>query len=220
MPDLDEALPQLTLSEYTSRLASGDPVPGGGSAAAVAASLGASLIAMVARLSEGRARYASYEMTHARVGAAGERWRIRFLSLAEEDERAYAAFSEARRRAKDPSAEAEGSQAALRAAARLAAEVPLAVVSGCRSAIDEVEALAGRSNLNAASDLEVAAYLLQAAARGAAANVLANLPSAGDEGFAGGMTAAVESHLKEIERTVPRVRELAMRGELRRPESE
>ena len=47
--------------------------------------------------------------------------------------------------------------AARRAAAREASEVPLAVVRECAGLLDQIESMAGRSNLNAASDLEVGA---------------------------------------------------------------
>ncbi|MGZ6269312.1 MAG: cyclodeaminase/cyclohydrolase family protein, partial [Candidatus Limnocylindrales bacterium] len=62
----------LTLAEFIERLASPDPVPGGGSASAVAAALGAGLVSMVAQLSRGRQRYEAYGATLDRALAAGD----------------------------------------------------------------------------------------------------------------------------------------------------
>src|SRR2546430_45303 len=61
------------------------------------------------------------------------------------------------------------------------------------------ESLVGRSNPNAASDLDVATLLGEAAARGAAANVLINLPSVDDETYVGEATDRVMRLLDSIE---------------------
>ncbi len=205
----------LTLGAFVDELASAQPVPGGGSASAVAASLAAGLVAMVAALSIGRPKYAPYSETHAKAAAAGTALTDRLLDIADEDSAAYADFAAALKLPKETDAEQAARTTALRAAARTAANVPLACVEACREVVVAAESLAGRCNLNASSDLAVACLLAGAAAHGAGANVLVNLPMVGDEAYAADMRAKVESLLGEIDEMSRITREIVARGDLR-----
>jgi methenyltetrahydrofolate cyclohydrolase len=208
----------LSLSEFSERLASDEAVPGGGSASAVAASLAASLLAMVARLSLGRPKYESFAATNQRALDAAERARPRLLRLADEDAQAYAGFSAALKLPKETDEEREARSEAMRRAARAASEVPLTIARECAALLDQIESMAGRSNVSAASDLEVAARLAVAAARGAASNVLVNLPHVGDQRFVGITTAEVGELMHDVERIVSQVAQRVARGGLRDPE--
>ena len=117
-------------------------------------------------------------------------------------------------------AEEEARAAATRDAARGAAAVPLDVVKACNAQVDLVERLAGRTNLYVASDLEVAALLLDGAARSAASNVRVNLGSTGDAGYASAVTAELDQRLQQIQSAADRARERVAKGALRRPEGE
>lgn len=218
MADPQVKLGDLTLAEFIERLASEEPVPGGGSASAVAGSLAAALLAMVARLSLGRPKYVAYESTNERALSLAESARVRLLQLADDDANAYGAYASARKMVKETSDQQAQRAAAIRAAARAASEVPLAVVRECAVLLDEIAVVAGRSNLNAASDLEVGARLCAAAARGAAANVIINLPQVDDERYAGVSTAELNGLLQDIERSVSKVAQRVARGTLRDPE--
>jgi len=176
-------LADLTLTQFQDRLASAEPVPGGGSASAIAGSMAASLLAMVSRLSMDRPKYADFTATHERALARGDAARARLLELADDDATAYAAYGAARKMPRETDDEQQARDEATRVTARSASEVPLAVARECAEIMLAVEAMAGRSNVNAASDLEVAGRLAAAAARGAAANVIINLPSVGDEQY-------------------------------------
>jgi formiminotetrahydrofolate cyclodeaminase len=140
------------------------------------------------------------------------------MTLADEDAAAYAAFAAALKLPRETDAEKAARTAAIRSSAHLAADVPLRTVEACREVVVASEALAGRSNLNAASDLAVASRLAEAAAHGAAENVIVNLPSLGDEALADELRGKVEGLLAAIEELAEATRLHVERGELRDPE--
>lgn len=216
-PIAETSFRDLTVGAFVDELASAAPVPGGGSASAVAASLGAALVAMVASLSEGRPKYAAHADLHRRAQAVGQRLAARFLSLADEDADAYADFAAAMKLTKETDEERATRRTALRTAARRAAEVPMLTVEACLELVATAEALVGRSNVNASSDLDVATLLAEAAARGAAANVLINLPSVDDDSFSGEATARVMALLDSIEEIVATVHSGVRSGDTREP---
>ena len=207
----------LTLNAFVGQLASAAPTPGGGSAAAVAASLAAGLVAMVASLSEGRPKYVMHAAVHARAKAAGTELADRLLRIADDDAAAYAAFSAALKLPRDTEEQQVVRAAAMRNAARVAAEVPLRCVEACLEIVVAAELLAARCNVNASSDLHVAALLAEAAARGAAANVLVNLPSVGDPAWAAATEARVEELLGRITGLCDTTKDVVASGESRPP---
>jgi formiminotetrahydrofolate cyclodeaminase len=207
----------LSLDAFVARLGSPDPVPGGGSASAVAAALGASLVAMVASLSAGKARFAAHQATLETAQRVGTRLSDEFLRLAEEDAEAYAGYADALKLPRETVEEQTARRRAMSDAALAAAQAPLRCVESCLELVVTAEALAGRSNPNAASDLSVAALLGEAAARGAAANVLINAPSIADQEQAGGLIARAKELVDEIERLASTTRQVVQSGDSREP---
>lgn len=207
----------LTLDEFSDRLSSAEPVPGGGSASAVAASLGASLVAMVATLTQGRAKYADHAPLCAAVEPAAKALASELLDLADEDARAYAACAIALKLPREAFADKELRDSQIRATAQVAAEVPLRCVERCIDALRLAETLAGRSNANASSDLRVASLLLEAAADGAAANVIVNLPLIGENDWTKATEARVGALMGEATALARQIRSVVASGEARSP---
>src|SRR5690348_3671642 len=149
---------------------------------------------MVASLSQGRTKYAEHDALYAHAAPTARRLSDELLALADEDAEAYAACAIALKLPREAFTDKEYRDTQIRATAKVAAEVPLRCVEKCHEVLVLAEALAGRSNVNASSDLRVAALLLQAAGHGAAENVLVNLPLIGTNEW----TQASEREVNEL----------------------
>src|SRR5918992_4190366 len=94
---MDERLSDLTVRQFVEHLATSDPVPGGGSAAALAGAMGAALVRMVVELSVGRPAAGGHEDALAEIATASTTWQSELLNLAQLDANAYASVVHARR---------------------------------------------------------------------------------------------------------------------------
>lgn len=183
----------------------------------MAASLGAGLVSMVGALSEGRPRYAEHAELYAEVVPAARGMADRFLRLADEDAAAYATYAAALKLPRETEDEQAARTQALRSAARVASIVPFRCVEACEELARLADALAGRSNRNASSDLEVASLLAVAAVRAASANVIVNLPAIEDEAIAGDLLHRSNAIVDEVERLASAIRQVVRSGDTRPP---
>lgn len=179
----------LSLDEFTARLASADPTPGGGSASAVAGAFAAALIAMLARLSLGRG---GDDALFTRTAEAMDRARTTLLDLAAQDARAFDAVMVAMRMPRRGEDEKQVRTSAMQRAMRDAADVPLEVAGAAVAVLEAACEILPTANPNAASDGGVAVLLSHAAAQGAIANVRINLVSISDEVYRTATAARVE----------------------------
>lgn len=161
-----------SLRAFLDDLASDEPTPGGGGAAALAGATAAALVAMVARVT--RARETSAVASVSATVETADDLRRRLTDLVAADAAAFQAVLAARR------STAPGGQARLARAWRGATEVPLEVARRSVDVLVLGAALAPWARVSTFADLQTAAVLAGAAYRAAAVTARANLPMLGD----------------------------------------
>jgi len=173
---MHDRLSELSIRDLLERLSSSAPIPGGGSASALAGAMGASLVHMVVELTAGRPAAAADESALARIGTAATRLRDELIGLAELDAAAYAGVVAARRLPRDTEADRAERESRVAAATHDATTAPLSAARASAGVLDLAEEVAPIGNRNAISDVGVAGSLAASALRGAALNVEINLP--------------------------------------------
>jgi formiminotetrahydrofolate cyclodeaminase len=168
-----------TVEAFLQVLDPNDSSTGGGSASALAGAMAAALAAMAARLSIGKELGAS-DTAYLELSAAGETLCAELAAGAGRDADAYAAIRAAHRLPRETAGQQAERAQAIQAAMIHAARAPLHNAGLCVRVLELVSLLEGRSNPNALSDLQCAAYLARAGLDGCLANVAINLPSIQD----------------------------------------
>lgn len=159
-----------TLCEFTAQLASAQPAPGGGGAAALTGALAASTAAMAANVTAANPRNAAFRSALSVMAAACDEQRTALLALIEADAAGFLPLQQAYAIPKtDPDRAAR-----LAAAARTACQAPLDMLTHCAQIIMLLDAARDIISPLLRSDIGCAAALCRAAAEAAAMNVFVN----------------------------------------------
>lgn len=177
---------------FLDALAAGTAAPGGGSAAAYSGAAGAALVAMVARLTLGKKKYAAVEAEMQDLLNQAERLRAGLAEGVARDAAAFEAVMAAYKLPKENAEEMDKRLQAIEAATLLATQEPLQTarcsVQVMKLALRAVEL----GNLNAITDAGTGAALARAALTGAGLNVRTNLKLLLDQAAAAKMRAELE----------------------------
>ncbi len=189
-------------------LASANPTPGGGSAAAHTGAAAAALVAMVARVTLNKKKYEAVKERMWQILEAAERLRAELSAGVEEDARSFEGVMNAFKLPKDtPEQEAERKQAVQQATLQ-AARVPLESAAKALHVQELALEAAKIGNINAISDAASAATLSKAALTCAAYNVRINLLSLEDEDTKASLLDRISRLEKESQRLDENLRAL------------
>jgi methenyltetrahydrofolate cyclohydrolase len=174
-----------SIEAYLDDLAARKAAPGGGSAAALNAAIGAGLMSMAANYTDGAEE----------VLKKTEKARKRLQSLIDADVEAYGKLSKTMKECKDP--------AKLETSYKEAAKPPYEVCKISAECLKLCQELAERGNKNLITDVAIAAICLEGAFFAAKYNVYINLKYIKDMDFIGEMHKV----LQPLEEELPKLKE-------------
>jgi glutamate formiminotransferase/formiminotetrahydrofolate cyclodeaminase len=168
-------------ASFLDDLASDGPTPGGGSAAAYSGAMAAGLVAMVARVTLGKKKYAEVETRMQAIIPLAEELRAQQTAAVSQDAAAFDQVMAAYKLPKDNGEDKAARSKAIQEATVGAARVPLGVAERAAETIELALETAQKGNVNAISDAASAAALARASYQGASLNVRINAQGLEDQ---------------------------------------
>jgi glutamate formiminotransferase/formiminotetrahydrofolate cyclodeaminase len=203
---------------FLDKLASATPTPGGGCAAAYTGAEAAALVAMVARLTVGKKKYAAVEPLMWPIIDKAEGLRLELTRAIDEDAAAFDTFMVATKLPKDTEEQIAAREKAIQAATLKAAQVPLMTAGKALDVMGLAVEVAETGNTNALSDAGTACALAKAAITGAGLNVRTNCLGLSDPSAVQDLTGQLEKVEKAAAGHETKIKGiLEQRGGLRLP---
>ena len=188
-----EPLASLSVREFVEALGARTAAPGGGSAAALIAAMGAALAAMVGWLTYGRRKFEDVDGEMREHIPPVHEAMQQLIPMIDADTNAFNHYMEAMGLPQDTEAEREARHTAMQEGLKEAIEVPLTTMRVGDGSWDSMVELARHINISMRSDLEVGARALETGMWGAYRNVLINLGDIEDDSFRAAVTREAES---------------------------
>ena len=179
-----DMLKDLGLKEFIAQTASNEPVPGGGSIAALSGSISASLAEMVANLTIGKKKYIEVEEEMKVVQVKLEKLRFEFLDMIDKDANSFDLVMQAFKLPKETDEDKVIRTLKIQEGLKVAALSPLEIARKSFEMMKLCETVVDKGNRNAVTDGMVAAMMARTSVLSAILNVRINLSSIKDEDFA------------------------------------
>ena len=195
-------LVDLTIKEFLNKVAGSDPVPGGGSIAALNGAVASALAAMVANLTIGKKNYEEHEELMNHIASLALREKDVFIADIDRDSEAYDAVFACFKMPKATDEEKAARSAAIQEATRHAALIPMEVARKALEVMPVIADIARLGNRNAITDACVAMMAARSAVLGALLNVRINLGVLKDKEF-----------VQELQAEADRIEQTACRKE-------
>lgn len=193
---------------FLDELASENPTPGGGSAAAFTAAEAAALVAMVGRVTVGKKKYAQVETEMYQLIERADVLRRELTAGVEEDAASFEKYLQAVRLPKNTEQEIQDRDQAILAATLYAAQVPHHAAGLAMEVLHLAITAAELGNLNAISDAASAANMAAAAVKSAGLNVLINLKGLQDQSLGKSLADDIQKYCDEIKIVETRISDI------------
>jgi glutamate formiminotransferase/formiminotetrahydrofolate cyclodeaminase len=181
--NFDTALVEMKLTDFIDEVSRESPAPGGGSIAALAGALGASLSSMVSNLTANKRGSDAVDKILNDAAEECQQIKEALVKAIDEDTNAFNAYMNARRLPNKTVDEKKAREEAMQAGLKQAVMVPLNTAKQSFRAIEIAEVVAKNGNPNSITDVGVGAQSAYTGVLGGIYNVLINLKDIKDEKF-------------------------------------
>ena len=177
--------------EFVTVLASNEPAPGGGGAAALVGAIGTALGNMVGSLTVGKKKYADVEAEIVALMKKGDALQAALLDQVPADAEGFAPLAKAYGIPKDDPTR----ETVLEEATVIACKVPVHIMELCCEALEAIKTFADKGSRLAVSDAGCGAVIVKSALQAASLNVFINTKTLKNRAYADELNAKCLSML-------------------------